>query len=134
MPRSCCNSRRPRRRRGKAWLNADGRWRSAPIPAGTTSNGTLSAAAFQQPARYVKDVRVKLHQVIQGQTVAIDLSKLGLDIGDIHAVLTVDEQTHLLESALVSFEMKADGKTAKLDLRYRLSGANTPVTLPSPSG
>jgi hypothetical protein len=36
---------------------------------GTTSNGTLSAAAFQQLARYVKDVRVKEHQVIQGQTV-----------------------------------------------------------------
>lgn len=145
-------------RDGKVWLNADGRWRS--VPAGTTSNGTLSAAAFQQLARYVKDVRVKEHQVIQGKTVttiageidtqgmvesfaklgslaegaSFDLSKLGLDIGDIHAVLTVDEQTHLLDSALVSFELKADGKTAKLDLRYRLSGANKPVTLPSPSG
>jgi hypothetical protein len=147
-------------RGGKAWLNADGRWRSAPVPAGTTSNGTLSAAAFQQLARYVKDVRVREHQVIQGKTVttiageidtqgmvesfakvgslaegaSFDLSELGLDIGDIHAVLTVDEQTHLLDSALVSFEMKAEGKTAKLDLRYRLSGTNKPVTLPSPPG
>jgi hypothetical protein len=147
-------------RGGRAWLNADGRWQSTPVPAGTTSNGTLSAAAFQQLARYVKAVRVKEHQVIQGKTVttiageidtqgmvesfakfgslaegaSFDLSKLGLDIGDIHAVLTVDEQTHLLVSALVGFEMKSDGRTAKLDLRYRLSGANKPVTLPSPSG
>ena len=56
-------------RSGKAWLDADGRWRSAPIPADATSNGTLSAAAFQELARFVKDVRVKEHQVIQGQTV-----------------------------------------------------------------
>ena len=145
-------------RGGRAWLNADGRWRSMPIPAGTTSNGMLSAAAFQQLARYVKAVRVQEHQLIQGKQVttiageidtqgmvesfaklgslaegaSFDLSKLGVDIGDIHAVLTVDERTHLLDSALVSFELKADGKSAKLDLRYRLSGANKPVTLPSP--
>ena len=56
-------------RGGKAWLNADGRWHSAPVPSGATSNGTLSAAAFQQLARYVKDVRVKEHQVIQGKNV-----------------------------------------------------------------
>jgi len=93
----------------------------------------------------VKDVRVKEHQVIQGKTVttiageidtqgmvesfaklgslaegaSFDLSKLGLDIGDIHAVLTVDERTHLLDSALVSFEMKAEGISVKLDLRYQ---------------
>ena len=50
---------------------------------------------------------------------SFDLSKLGLDIGDIHAVLTVDERTHLLDSALVSFEMKAEGISVKLDLRYQ---------------
>ncbi len=147
-------------RGGKAWLNADGRWHSTLVPADPTSNSTLSTAAFQQLARYVKDVRVKEHQLIQGKNVttiageidtqgmvesfaklgslaegaSFDLSKLGLDIGDIHAVLTVDERTHLLDSALVSFEMKAEGKSVKLDLRYRLSGANKPVTLPSPPG
>jgi hypothetical protein len=132
------------------------------VPGGatSTSNGTLSAAAFQQLARYVKDVRVKEHQVIQGKNVttiageidtagmiesfaklgplaegaSFDLSKLGVDIGDIHAVLTIDERTHLLDSALVSFALKAEGKSVKLDLRYRLSGANKPVTLPSPTG
>ncbi len=147
-------------RGGRAWLNADGRWRSSAVPAGATSNGTLSAAAFQQLARHVKDVRVNEHQVIQGKSVttiageidtegmiesfaklgslaegaSFDLSKLGVDIGDIRAVLTIDERTHLLASALVSFEMKAEGKSLKLDLRYRLSGANKPVTLPSPRG
>ena len=105
-------------RSGKAWLDADGRWRSAPIPADATSNGTLSAAAFQQLARFVKDVRVKEHQVIQGQTVAIDLSKLGLDIGDIHAVLTVDEQTHLLDSA---GQLRDEGRGHERQARPALS-------------
>ena len=120
----------------------------------------FSAAAFQELARYVEDVRVTEHQLIQGKPVttiageidtagmmrsfaklgslaedmSFDLSELGLDIGDIHAVLTIDERTHLLDSALVSFELKADGKSVKLDLRFRLASANKPVKLPaSPS-
>ena len=151
-------------RGGRAWMNDGTRWQSMPVPAGaglkSGSDGTVSAAAFQELARHVEDVRVTEHQLIRGKPVttiageidtagmmtsfaklgslaegaSFDLSKLGLDIGDIHAVLTVDERTHLLDSALVSFEVKADGKSVKLDLRYRLASANTPVTLPRPPG
>ena len=148
-------------RDGRAWMNTGKRWQSMPVPSGAGlnagSNGTVSAAAFQELARYVEDVRVTEHQLIQGKPVttiageidtagmmqsfaklgsladdmSIDLSKLGLDLGDIQAVLTIDERTRLLASALVSFELKADGKRVKLDLRYRLASANKPVKLPA---
>lgn len=147
-------------RGGRAWMKMGDRWQSMPVPRGAGSSETVSAAAFQQLARYVEDVRVTEHQLIGGKPVttiageidtagmiesmaqfgslaegaSFDLSKLGLDIGDIHAVLTIDERTHLLDSALVSFEMRAEGKSMKLDLRYRLAGANKPVKLPRPPG
>lgn len=113
-------------------------------------------------ARHVEDVRVTEHQVIQGKPVTtiageidtagmlrsfaklgslaeeasfdLDLSKLGLEIGDTRAVLTIDERTQLLDSARVSFAMSAEGKSIKLDTRYRLASANEPVELPSPRG
>ncbi len=148
-------------RGGRAWMHTGKRWQSMPVPSGTSlragSSGTVSAAAFQELARYVEDVRVTEHQLIGGKPVttiageidtagmmqsfaklgslaedmSFDLSKLGLDIGDIRAVLTIDERTQLLASALVTFELKADGKSVKLDLRYRLASANKPVELPS---
>lgn len=147
-------------RDGKAWLENGGRWEATPVPAGAGSNGTLSAAAFQQLARYVQDVRVTEHQLIAGKAVttiageldtegmiesmlqlgtfaegmSFDLSKLGLDIGDIRAVLTIDERTQLLDTVFVTFAMEAEGKRVQIDLRYRLASANEPVELPSPRG
>ena len=147
-------------RGGRAWTNTGGKWQPTPAPAGTGSNGTLSAAAFQELARYVKDVRVTEQQVIQGKPVTtiageidteglleaatklgplaegvdLDFSKLGVDIGDIHAVLTIDERTHLLDTAFITFVMAAEGKKIAIDLRYRLASANKPVKLPQPPG
>ena len=147
-------------RDGRAWTNLDGRWQSTPLPksSSTGSAGTLNAAAFQQLAQHVKDVRVTEHQLIGGKPVTtiageidtqgmletlldagsfaegleLDVSKLGLEIGDIGAVLSIDERTHLLDTATVSFSMSAEGKRATIELRYRLTGANRPVRLPSP--
>jgi hypothetical protein len=145
-------------RGGRAWTKMGGGWQQAPVPAGAETSGTVSAAAFQEFARYVKDVRVTEHQLIGGKAVttiageidteamigaiaklgslaegtSLDLSKLGLDIGDIHAVLTIDERTHLLDTAFITFAMSAEGKTAEIELRYRLASANEPVRLPSP--
>jgi hypothetical protein len=144
----------------QAWINSGSRWESMPAPTGAGSNGTLSAAAFQQLARYVKDVRVSEHQLIQGKPVttiageidtagmvdsfaklgsfaegmSLDLSKLGLDLGDIRAVLTIDERTQLLDTAFITFAISADGKSIEIELRYRLASANEPVKLPSPHG
>jgi hypothetical protein len=63
-----------------------------------------------------------------------DLDELDARIGDIRAVLTIDEQTHLLAAALVTLEVEAAGETLQLELRYRLTAADEPVTIPAPSG
>jgi hypothetical protein len=147
-------------RGSRAWMKSGSGWESMPAPTGAGSSGTLSAAAFQQLARYVKDVRVTEHQLIQGKSVttiageidtkgmieafaklgsfaegmSLDLSKLGIDFGDIRAVLTIDERTQLLDTAFVTFAISAEGKSIEVDLRYRLASANEPVQLPSPHG
>ena len=148
-------------RDGRAWTNLGGDWTSGPAPAELGSTGTMSAAAFQQLARYVQDVRVTEHQLIGGKSVttiggeidtqgmvqavmklgsvagdvegfSFDVSKLGIDFGDIEALLTIDERTHLLDTALVKFSVAAEGEEVDLELRYRLTSANEPVQLPSP--
>ena len=150
-------------RDGRSWTNFGGGWKSGPAPSGLGSSGTMSSAAFQQLARYVKDVRVTEHQVIGGKPVAtiggeidtagmleavtklgsvagsverlpLDFSELGIEFGDIEALLTIDERTHLLDSALVAFSVAAEGEQLDLELRYRLTSANQPVELPSPTG
>jgi len=65
---------------------------------------------------------------------AFDLDDLGLKIGDIKAVLSIDESTHLLSTALVTLSMDVQGKKLALELRYRLTSSNQPVKLPSVSG
>jgi hypothetical protein len=146
-------------RGGRAWTNFGGRWQSSQAPA-TGSSGTMSAAAFQELARYVKDVRVTEHQVVAGKLVTtiagdidtqgmveglaklgpfasaegLDLSKLGVDFGDIHALMTIDERTRLLTGALVTFAIDASGESLTFDLRYRLTSFNEPVKLPAPGG
>jgi hypothetical protein len=147
-------------RKGRVSMNSGSGWKSFPAGAKAVSgsNGTVSAEAFQQLAQYVRDVRVTEHQSIEGKmktTIAgeidtqgmleaamklgdvvpagsFDLSGAGLDIGDIHAVLTIDESTRLLDAVFISFSMSAEGKSMKIELRYRLASANQPVKLPTP--
>ena len=145
-------------RDGRAWVNTDGHWQSAPAPTAARSGGTLSAAAFQQLARHVKDVRVSEHQMIGGKPVttiageidtqglletlmdvgkfaegfSVYFSKLGIEIGDIRAVLSVDERTHLLDTASVALAIKSQEKQVRIEVRYRLTSANEPVRLPGP--
>lgn len=148
-------------RGGRVWTNVGSGWTSGPAPADLGSTGTMSAAAFQQLARYVQDVRVTEHQLIGGKAVttiggeidtqgmvqavlklgsvagdvegfSFDFSKLGIDFGDIEALLTIDERTQLLDTALVKFSVAAEGEEVDLELRYRLTSANEPVRLPSP--
>lgn len=127
-------------------------------------SGSMGADAFQQLASYVRDVRVAEHQQIAGKPVttiageidtagllqamtklgslsgsgngafSFDLDDLGLKIGDISAVLSIDERTHLLDAALLTLGLEAQGKKLELELRYRLTSSNKPVTLPSVSG
>lgn len=144
--------------RGKdAWLDLGEGWQAMPAPPSAAANGTVSGAAFQRLAEHVKAVRVTEGQLVGGKPVttiageidtegllaaaselagmanqSFDLGQLGISFGDIDAVLTIDERTHLLDSAYVTLTVGAKGKQAKVELRYRLTGANEPVQLPAP--
>ena len=57
-----------------------------------------------------------------------------MKIGDIKAVLSIDERTHLLDAASITLSIEAQGKKLEFELRYRLTSANEPVVLPSVPG
>ena len=128
-------------------------------------SGSMGAEAFQDLARYIHDVRVTEHQQIAGKPVttitgkidtagmvealaklgslsgtgngsfSFDLDDLGVKLGDITAVLSIDETAHLLDSAFVTFVIEAQGQKLELQLQYRLTSWNKPVELPAvPSG
>jgi hypothetical protein len=152
----------------RAWVSTtNGEWASMPVPKEMNGmSGSMGAGAFQELARYVRDVRVAEHQQIDGKPVttiageidttgmikamaklgslsgpgsenpgfAFDLDDLGIKFGDIKAVLSIDEGTHLLSTALVTLGMEAQGKTLDFEIRYRLTSSNEPVTFPSVSG
>ena len=155
-------------RGNRAWMSTtNGTWAAMPVPKEMNGkSGSMGADAFQQLARYVRDVRVAEHQQIGGKPVTtiageidtaglikavtklgslagpgseqpafdFDLDDLGLKFGDIKAVLTIDETTHLLSSALVTLSMDVQGKKLELELRYRLTSSNQPVKFPPVSG
>jgi hypothetical protein len=148
------------RKGDRAWVNAGDGWVAGPpgvAQAATGSSGSVSAEAFAQLARHVKDVRVTEGQLVGGKSVTtiageidtqglveaamklsdfapegFDVAELGIELGDVGAVLTIDERTRLLDTAFVSLTVGAEGKTAKVELRYRLASANEPVVLPAP--
>ena len=133
----------------------DGRRRRLAVDAvasGSSANGTVNAAV-QELARHVEDVRVTEHQVIRGKPVTtiageidtaghaavggklgslaedasfdFDLSKLGLDIGDIPPSSRSTSRTHLLDSALVGLRdvgrARASSSTCATGSRARTS-------------
>ncbi len=57
--------------------------------------------------------------------------KFGIELGDVSAVLTIDESSHLLSSALVRLTVKLKDETMELRLGYRLTSSNAPVELPA---
>jgi hypothetical protein len=155
-------------RGNRAWMrDTGGSWTSMPVP--TQMNGmssSMGADAFQELARYVRDVRVSEHQQFAGKPVttitgeidtagmlkavtklgsvsgsgseegafSLDFDDLGVKLGDIKAVLSIDEGTQLLTAAGVTFAIEARGEKVELDLQYRLTSSNQPVKLPSVSG
>lgn len=149
----------------RAWFRMNGAWQSMPVPnelGNAAKSASLGSAAFQELAKYVKDVRVSEHKIVNGEPAAIiageldtaglvrsiaklaslsdlgapngfDLGNLDAELGDIRAVLTVSERTHLLTSALVQLTVEAAGERVELQLSYRLTSANRPVEIPAPS-
>ena len=49
-------------------------------------------------------------------------------------MLSIDERTHLLDTALVTLSLEIQGEKLEFELRYRLTSANEPVVLPSIPG
>jgi hypothetical protein len=148
-------------RGAEIWMAIDGDWQKLPAAAAPpVESPSLGPAAFAELARHVEDVRVTEDQVVDGRAVTIvageidtagllaslaelgglgDVAPAGLDVdsagsfvGDIEAVLTIDRQTQLLTSALVTLELKVPGETAELRLDYRLTSWNEPVEIPAP--
>jgi hypothetical protein len=147
----------------QVWMELDGGWQKLPAAAGPDlGSASLGPAAFAELARHVKDVRVTEGQLVDGRPVSVvageidtvgllgamsklgglgelepsglDLNELGAGIGDIEAVLTIDERTHLLDSALVTLSIDAAGEPVEVTLNYRLTSANQPVRVPPVPG
>jgi hypothetical protein len=145
------------------WMKLDGRWQTLPPAAGPDlGSASLGPAAFAELARHVKAVRVTEGQLVDGRPVSVvageidtaglvgalaklgglgelnpsglDLGELGAGLGDIEAVLTIDERTHLLDAALVTLSIDAAGEPVDITLNYRLTSANEPVRLPAVPG
>jgi len=145
------------------WMKLDGRWEKLPAAAGPDlGSASLGPAAFAELARHVRAVRVTEGQLVEGRPVSVvageidtvgllgamsklgglgdvnpsglDLKELGSGLGDIEAVLTIDERTHLLDSALVTLSIDAAGEPVDITLNYRLTSANQPVRVPSTPG
>jgi hypothetical protein len=145
--------------RGRGYVRMNGSWQSFPLPAQTaTSTWTNSLSDL---ARYVKHVKVTENTVaagVRGTTIAGDLDTAGLvrsmaqmnafsgatgsaspgadeiakHVGDTHVVLFISNRTHLVRSAVMSFEIKGP-QTVKMELFISRTGVNRPVEIPTPS-
>lgn len=148
-------------RGSELWMAMDGEWEKLPpLDPAALESQSLGPAAFAELARHVKAVRVTEGQLLEGRAVSIvageidtagllasfaklgglgdvapaglDLDQLGGKVGDIEAALTIDEQTGLLTSALVTLELEGAGEPDELRVTYRLTSWNEPVSIPTP--
>jgi hypothetical protein len=117
-------------RGSRAWMKSGSGWESMPAPTGAGSSGTLSGAAFQQLARYVKDVRVTEHQLIQGKSVTATSAPCSRSTSG----RSCSTPRSSPSGSWPRVGILAEGKNIEVDLRYRLASANEPVQLPSPHG
>jgi hypothetical protein len=112
-------------------------------------------------APYVEDVSVQENRVVAGRasavvTCRIDAAGLvrefldlgdgaavpGLDgmvdrlaggLGDVEAVLVLDQATHMLRAARLTLAFEAQGRRLELRVGLRITGVNRPVTIPVPA-
>ena len=139
------------RQGGTEWADLDGRRQTLPVPT-TQPPSPISSLDL---ARYVKSVSVgdttldgvpmkriggTLDTAAFGRDLlagaggvgsALPLGRLGDALGDTHAVLYVDEASHLVTRALIDIPLRAQGKTLVLHLTFAVTGVNRPVRFPS---
>jgi hypothetical protein len=145
---------------GRVAVRANGRSQSFPIPAGGAGAQSSNwAAIVGDLARYVKSVDVRENTVVagtRGTTVAGVIDTAGLvraaaglttfsqaagapsvdemtkNFGDTRIVLFIAARTHLIRTAVINMDLKAGGKTAKLQVFYAVRTVNRPVAIPNP--
>ena len=62
---------------------------------------------------------------------SFDVGEVAKRIQDVRATLFVSERTHLLVGAVVRTRIDADGRSAELQLSYRLTNVNRPIRFPA---
>jgi hypothetical protein len=121
----------------------------------------LGSAALRELARYVTDVRVTEGELLGGEPTArisgtVDteglvkaaaqldefsklvgdaapsLSRFAEHLGDTHVILLVSERSQLLRAMLLDLTIEHEGKTAEVQVIYRLRDVNEPVRIPRP--
>jgi hypothetical protein len=150
-------------RGGTAWLRIDGRWLPAGSAGSPSTAGLerLGPDALAQLAPFIEDVSVEEGQIVAGRkavviTCRIDTAGLlreavrldeaeavpGLGamlgelldgLGDVDAVLVLDERTRMLRAARLTLALEADGQMVELRISLRVTGVDRPVRIPSPS-
>jgi hypothetical protein len=137
----------------------NGRWQTVPIPAGQRNPPQLGPEALAKLTPYVKQVSVQEGQLVNGERIASvsgvldteglvkamagldafsgvvgqsgpDLAELAEHLGDVHAVLAISEETHLLRSAIIDLTVENEGEKIDVQVIYRLKDVNKPVRLP----
>jgi hypothetical protein len=60
------------------------------------------------------------------------LGELLEGLGDVDAVLVLDERTRMLRAARLTLALEADGQMVELRISLRVTGVDRPVRIPSP--
>lgn len=124
------------------------------LPATSSASTRANPLAAFDIARYVKDVKVRGGQMLNGKPVTkivgvLDTAALleqaaalqgyaGQSLPDLDGKLSdtrvvgfVDDTTHLLVAALADVSVRSDGFAAKLHMDYGLTSVNKPVAIPT---
>jgi hypothetical protein len=150
-------------RGGQAWVRTGGSWLRAGAAGAPSTAGLerFGPDALAELAPFIEDVSVAEGRIVAGKpsavvTCRIDTAGLlqkALDtagpnaipsfgpimeqvlagIGDLDAVLVLDEGTHMLRAARMTLDLEADGRSVELAINLRVTGVNRPVRIPRPT-
>ena len=150
-------------RSGVVWVRTDGRWMRAGSAglSGAAGLERFGPDSLAKLAPYIEDVSVDEGRVVAGRRSVVVACRIetaellreaaGLDeaqsvpglgamlgellggVGDVDAVLVLDEATRMLRAARLSLEMEAQGQKVELRIGLRVTGMNRPVRIPSPA-
>lgn len=145
---------------GRGHVGMDGEWQQVELGEDDRASAAASFGprAFEELARYVKDVRVNEQQVVNGErsitiageldTAAMlaglaklaslsdavggapDVGELAEGLGDTKIVLVISEETKLITAAIVRLSVTGEGGTGDIAIAYRLTSTNEPVRFP----